>query len=129
MTHREFEQSITDALLTVPEHIRARMDNVAFVVEDFARRPGREEDGIRGHGVLLGLYQGVPLIDRGADYSLVLPDKITIFKDTIEELGRADPARIRRIVRDTVLHEVAHHLGFSEDEVRRWEQKRKTRKA
>ncbi len=122
-----FEQLITDALLTIPAHIRAKMANVAFVVEDGVRRAMPGETDVRRGDVLLGLYQGVPLTHRGAGYSLVLPDKITIFQHTIEDLGAGDPDRIRAIVADTVRHEVAHHLGFSERDVRAWEHKRRSR--
>lgn len=126
MLLEDFEQLITDALLTIPKRIRDRMDNVVFVVEDLSRRAGRGEKEIaRGH-VLLGLYQGVPLTRRGAGYSLVLPDKITIFQSVIEHLANNDEQRIAALVRTTVLHEVAHHLGFDERAVRAWERRRKT---
>lgn len=128
MTRADFEQCIVDAIAGVPEHIREKMENLAFVVEDRVRDPGADEEGIEGDdGTLLGLYQGVPLIHRGPGYQYALPDKITIFQPTIERLGRGDPARIRAIVHDTVLHEIAHHIGFSEMEVRQWEGRRKTR--
>lgn len=124
MEQAEFEQMIKDAIAMVPERIRSAMQNVAFVVES-SRRPLNKEVPIeRGH-VLLGLYQGIPLTARGSNYQWVLPDKITIFQDVIEELGAGDVKRIQTIVTDTVHHEIAHHLGMDEAMVRTWERKRK----
>lgn len=125
MELQTFEQLITKALLTIPKRIRDRMDNVVFVVEDVPRRPSHGEKEIAHGHTLLGLYQGVPLARRGTGYSLVLPDKITIFKSVIESLARHDDQRIAAMVHNTVLHEVAHHLGFDEREVRAWENKRR----
>ncbi|MBI3115456.1 MAG: metallopeptidase family protein [Candidatus Kerfeldbacteria bacterium] len=103
------------------------MSNVVFVVEDHVRRAGPGVRRIRRGSVLLGLYEGVPLTQRGVHYSAVLPDKITIFQGVIEELGRGSPAEIRAIVHATVLHEVGHHLGMGEQHVRAWERQRRAR--
>ena len=99
----------------VPAHIRRRIENVAFVVDD------------QRLGNLLGQYHGIPLTGRTQGYSGVLPDKITIFKKTIEYSAGHDPARIRRIIIDTVHHEIGHYFGFSETKVRAWEAKRRTK--
>ncbi len=111
------------AFAAIPARIRNRMENVAFVVEDAPRRPRRGERGIHGYGTLLGLYEGVPMTRRGPHYGWVLPDKITIFQQPIELLAKGG-GDIARIVRDTVWHEVAHHLGMSEPDVWRWESRR-----
>lgn len=129
MDRADFEKLIVAAVGHIPERLRRRMNNVVFVVENRSRPPVAGEERIRRGDVLLGLYQGVPLTQRGPHYSLVLPDKITIFQDVIEEIAGGDPERIRSIVVDTVHHEFAHHLGFSEPEVRAWERKRRQRPA
>ena len=64
---------------------------------------------------LLGLYQGVPLTQRGAFYAGALPDKITIFRGPLERMYGGDPQRLRREIRRVVLHEVAHHFGISDE--------------
>ena len=127
MRLERFEACISEALLAIPQHIRKRMDNVAIVVEMAARKPTSAEDPIHRGSVLLGLYEGIPLIHRGAGYSGVLPDKITIFKQPIEELAGGNDDAAAGIIRDTVLHEVAHHLGMDEGEVRHWERNRTRR--
>ncbi|MBI3956640.1 MAG: metallopeptidase family protein [Candidatus Kerfeldbacteria bacterium] len=125
MNRSEFEHSIQTAIADLPERIRKALNNVAFLVEGGERQPPHGTKGIRRGRVLLGLYEGVPLVARGAGYQWVLPDRITLFKDVIEELAGHDDEQVRTVVRDTVRHEIAHHLGFSELEVREWEKKRK----
>ena len=123
MTREEFEKLVDGAINAIPEKFRALMDNVAIVVEDRARPERGQEIGIRQNEVLLGLYQGVPRTQRGPYYSMVPPDKITIFQNSIEEIGRTHEG-IRELVRSTVWHEIAHHFGSDEKRVRRAEQKR-----
>jgi predicted Zn-dependent protease with MMP-like domain len=66
---------------------------------------------------LFGLYEGIPLTERTSNYGLVLPDKITIFRQPIEARSWTDE-QVRRIVRRTVLHELAHHFGISDERLR-----------
>lgn len=87
MNKNDFEQLISEAISALPEHGRKAMDNVAFVVEKEARRKKTKEVGIKVNEVLLGLYEGIPKTKRGAGYFGVLPDKITIFQQPIEELA------------------------------------------
>jgi predicted Zn-dependent protease with MMP-like domain len=104
----DFEQSVEDALDSLPADLLQFMSNVAIVVEDEppAGRP------------LLGLYQGFPLTRRGGAYAGVPPDKITIYRRPLERLWGGDPARLRREIRRVVLHEVAHHFGISDERLR-----------
>lgn len=88
------------------------MNNVAIVVEREAPRPG-----------LLGLYQGRPLANRSVFEGFAMPDKITIFQGPHERLSHTR-AELEQMVADTVWHEIAHHFGMDEREVRRAERKR-----
>ncbi len=123
MIRDEFEELVRQAINAIPPKVGAKLDNVAFVVEN-GRPLRRGEFGIRGGGLLLGLYQGVPLGSRGPNYSFALPDKITIFQDAIETVSGSDPEKIKAQVFDTVHHEIAHYLGLTEAEVRKWEKRR-----
>ena len=105
MDEVEFEQSVEEALESLPPDLRGFMSNVAVVVED-EPPPGLP---------LLGLYQGVPLTRRGSAYAGAPPDKITIYRRPLERLYGADPARLRLEIRRVVLHEVAHHFGISDE--------------
>jgi predicted Zn-dependent protease with MMP-like domain len=73
--------------------------------------------GLRPGQTLFGLYEGVPQTQRTSHYGLVLPDKITIFQGPIERLHRS-PEAIREQVRRTVIHELAHHFGISDERLR-----------
>lgn len=112
-----FEKLVSEAFLSLPERIRRHVENVAIVVE---KRPKR-------HSSLLGLYQGVPrnVWGRSSD---ILPDKITIYQEPLEKMA-SSPGELAEIVRHTVWHEVAHHFGFSEQEVRRLEAKWRKKKS
>jgi predicted Zn-dependent protease with MMP-like domain len=99
-----FEEHVERALASLPEELRSAMTNVAIVVEDEnAENPD-----------LFGLYQGIPLTERG-DYSGVLPDKIAIYRLPLEDEFGADPAVLEEEIRITVLHEIAHHFGIDEE--------------
>lgn len=103
-----FARLVARALDDLPAEFRERMRNIEIVVED---EPSPEQ--LRGDGELLGLYEGVPLTDRGATEPY-LPDRISIFRRPIERIS-ASPRRQAEIVRDTVVHEIAHHFGISDE--------------
>lgn len=111
MTTEEFESLVSEALEDLPLYFKRKLDNVAIVVEDW---PSPEQ--ARGR-FLLGLYEGIPKPKRGAGYSMVLPDKITIFKRPIELISRGDEKMIKNLVFDTVWHEIAHHFGISDERI------------
>lgn len=121
-----FQKLVKESLLELPENIRQKMENVALCVE---KRPSAEQlkkVGIRHSGSLLGLYEGVPKIAYGRGFGMRLPDKITIFQESIERFART-PAAIKKLVRNVVWHEVAHHFGFNERQVRELERHRNKR--
>lgn len=106
-----FARWVAEALDEIPEPFGSRMNNVDVVIEDEPDERQRAEN--EGSDELLGLYEGVPLTQRSSDGPL-LPDRITIFRLAIEGLSRA-PAEQRAIVRRTVIHELAHHFGISDE--------------
>jgi predicted Zn-dependent protease with MMP-like domain len=99
-----FEELVEEALEDLPDDLAKAMENVVVIVEESAR--GRP---------LYGLYEGVPLTKRGPmSYFGALPDRITIFQDTISAHCR-DESELKNQVRRTVIHEVAHHFGISDE--------------
>jgi predicted Zn-dependent protease with MMP-like domain len=118
MYRRRFERLVSRALRQLPREIREQMDNVAVVVEDEPTPDQLATSGVRPGDTLLGLYQGIPLTQRTSAYGLVLPDKVTIFRKPIEACCASDQQIVRQI-RQTVVHEVAHHFGLSEADLRR----------
>jgi predicted Zn-dependent protease with MMP-like domain len=103
-----FEDLVREALDELPPWIQERLDNVDVLIEP---------DPPRGQRSLLGLYEGIPLTNRGLNYSGVLPDRITLFRSTIEGAAR-DPEDVKRVVRRTVVHEFAHFFGISDERLR-----------
>ena len=113
METSRFESLVQQALGSIPSNLQVYVDNVDVVVEDW---PAREQ--LAGHVIgeddyLLGLYEGVPLTER-TDYGMVLPDKITLFQKSIEAVCSSDEEIIEE-VRNTVVHEVAHHFGIDDE--------------
>jgi predicted Zn-dependent protease with MMP-like domain len=100
-----FEALVADALATIPDQLRAEMENVAIIVDDESPP-----------GPLFGLYEGIPLTKRGY-YAGVNPDRITLFVQTICRAARS-PADLAERVRVTLLHEVGHHFGMGEARLR-----------
>jgi predicted Zn-dependent protease with MMP-like domain len=113
MDKARFEELVEKALDGLPEEFAESLDNVAIFVEDYPSKEQRLSSPQDEDSVLLGLYEGIPLTERGHDYGMVLPDRITIFRKPIESVCRTDD-QIVETVRSTVLHEIAHHFGISD---------------
>ena len=116
MERPSFERLIRQALEELPNEIRLRMDNVDVVLEDLPTPDQLVGSGLDDDECLLGLYEGIPLPDRYG-YDMVLPDKITLFQKAIESICSSDEEVVAE-VRDTVIHEVAHHFGIDDDALR-----------
>ena len=117
MLRREFERLVREVYRSLPAPILARLENVDIVVK---RRPSvveRRQGGARG-GALFGLYLGVPLARRGGYYNLALPDKIIVYQEPHEQVA-GSWEELATQVRRTLLHEIAHHLGIEEEEMKR----------
>ncbi len=108
MKRREFEAVVDEVLDTLPEWVLEKIDNLMVVVEE---RPTPDQDP-HGEG-LLGLYDGVSLLERSGDYWGAMPDQITIFRQPHLDLELSKNELIAEI-RKTVLHELAHHLGIDD---------------
>ena len=100
-----FDEAIDEAVSSLPAELRDALNNLEIVVED------EPPDG----QPLLGLYRGVPLSKRTSMYAGVLPDKISIFRGPLTRLAAGDVTRLRNEVKHTVLHEIAHHFGISDE--------------
>ena len=107
-SQERFEELTAEAMDELPDWVRETIDNVEVIVED--RAPA-------GQPGLLGLYQGIPLTERGNHYAGVLPDRITLFRTNIERLAR-DDEELRELVAHTIVHEVAHHFGITDERLR-----------
>jgi predicted Zn-dependent protease with MMP-like domain len=121
-----WENIIEDAVAAVPEFYRQKVRNVAILLEDEPSDVVRAEQGLAHDETLLGLYQGIPLPERGSEYGVgeTVPDTITLYRTPILEEAGGDPLEVARVVRETVWHEFGHYFGLSEEEVERREEER-----
>jgi predicted Zn-dependent protease with MMP-like domain len=116
VTRQRFEDLVQEALDSIPDALWNSIDNLVVIVEEWPSRNQLQSSRVQPGHTLLGLYEGVPLTVRTQHYGLVPPDKITIFRGTIlRACPPGDEDAIRAQVRRTVLHEVAHHFGISDD--------------
>ena len=116
MDEKRFRELVGEALDSLPSAFARKLDNVAITVEDFPTEEQRRKLNLPPWAILFGLYEGVPQTDRG-NYSGVIPDKITIFKDSIEKVSRTED-EVRVQVRATVIHEIGHHFGLSDKDLK-----------
>ena len=122
MNRRQFERLVAEAVTLIPKRFRREMQNLALVVEDEPSAELLEEMEIDPPDSLYGLYQGTPLPERAWAYGNTLPDRITIFQRPIEE-DCDDEDEIRAVIGETLIHEVGHYFGMSEEEIEEIEEK------
>jgi predicted Zn-dependent protease with MMP-like domain len=116
VSRAQFEDMVADALDEIPPALATEIANVAVVVEEWPTPAQLRRVGPRG--TLLGLYEGVPLTVRGPlSYSGVAPDRVTIFRGPLQQLAR-DVDDLAARVRVTVLHEVGHYFGMTDERLR-----------
>lgn len=116
----EFDVLITRAMNELPREYIQNLDNVAIVQADDPTEEQLTRQGVRHGQLLLGLYEGIPQTQRGAGYQLVLPDKITLFKQSILSISRDRQALFEHTKR-TLWHEIAHHYGLGHDHINQLE--------
>ena len=108
---RDFDELVERALEGVPKELSELLENVVIVVDDWPEEHMLAEGE---HDTLYGLYEGVPITQRGSDY-YGLPDKITVFRGPLER--DFPPDELEEEIRVTVVHEIAHYFGFDEDRI------------
>lgn len=111
-----FEQIIADAIDSLPDRFLDHAKNVAIVWDHDPSPQQRQEMKLRPYESLYGLYQGIPLTRRGDGYNLVLPDKITLFKNPILHSADSIEAAKKQVLH-TLWHEIAHHYGLDHDRI------------
>jgi predicted Zn-dependent protease with MMP-like domain len=122
MTRAEFERLVAEAVTLIPRRFRREMKNLALVVETEPAVELLEEMEIEPPDSLYGLYQGTPLPERTWGFGNTLPDRITIFQRPIEEDCEGED-EIRAVIGETLIHEVGHYFGLSEEEIEEIEEK------
>jgi predicted Zn-dependent protease with MMP-like domain len=117
MTRDEFKALVQEAIDTIPARFAREVKNVAICIEEEPSDELLDDMEMGPDDTLLGLYQGVPLPERGWGHGNVLPDRITLFQRTIEEECDGDEDEIVVAIGETLIHELGHYFGLSEDEI------------
>lgn len=112
----EFDALITRAMDELPQEYIKGLDNVAILYDDEPTDYQKEVARLSRHDLLLGLYEGIPLTQRGAGYTMVLPDKITLFKLPILRVV-ASEAELYAQIKRTLWHEIAHYYGLNHRQI------------
>jgi predicted Zn-dependent protease with MMP-like domain len=116
LTDERFDQLITRAMDELPQKYITGLDNVAIIYADDPSEEQKQKMKLDSHHLLLGLYEGIPLTQRGNGYSFVLPDKITLFKNSILAVVRSEEELFEQIKR-TLWHEIAHYYGLNHNRI------------
>lgn len=122
MQRKRFERLVDNAVATIPREFRDAVQNLAIVVEDEPPEDVIEEMELEPGETLFGLYQGTPLTERAAGYGNALPDRITLYQFPIEDECDTD-AEIVQCIGETLIHELGHYFGLSEEEIEAIEEK------
>lgn len=111
-----FEASVAEALEQIPIEFQEKMENVEIMVEDFPDPDTLRSLGLRSKWDLLGLYVGVPISEKSFFSFSPLPERILLYRRPIlRAAGRY--GNVAQVVRDVLIHEVGHHLGFSDEQL------------
>ena len=122
MTRPEFERHVADALASIPRGFRKALQNIAIVVEDEPSPDLLAEMEIEAPDTLFGLYQGTPLTERTWGFGNVLPDRVLLFQGPHEREAE-DEDDIVVAIAETLIHEIGHYFGMSEEEIEEIEAK------
>lgn len=117
LSAKTFEALVVQALDELPEFFRAKLENIEVLVADRPTPAELAEVGLEPDELLLGLYQGIPLIERTGDYNMALPDTITLYRLSFAE-SCDTPEDVVAEVQQTVKHEIAHYFGISDERLR-----------
>jgi predicted Zn-dependent protease with MMP-like domain len=117
VTREHFRELVEEAIDSIPEQFAQHVRNVGFIVEDEPSVELLDEMEIEEDGTLLGLYHGTPLTERRWDHGNQLPDRILLFQKPIEEEADGSEDDVFRAIGETLIHELGHYFGMTEDEI------------
>jgi predicted Zn-dependent protease with MMP-like domain len=121
-TRRLFDKQLDRVLDEMPPMVQQLLEKVPLYVEDYPSAKVMREMGLQHRDDLCGLYTGVPISEQSVNHSGQMPDVVTIYREGIwslaaDEHGQVTPKQLRHDIRVTILHELAHHHGLTEEEL------------
>jgi predicted Zn-dependent protease with MMP-like domain len=117
LTREHFRALVEEAIDSIPERFARHVRNVGVIVEDEPSRELLQEQEVEEGGTLFGLYDGTPLTERQWAHGNQLPDRILLFRLPIEEEGGGDEDAVFKVVGETLIHELGHYFGMTEEEI------------
>lgn len=117
VSEEEFQQLMEQAMESIPKKFKERMDNIAFLVEQYPSPSDLSRLGMTNGRQLLGLYSGIPYTHRNTWYAGTMPDRIILFQKNIEAICRTNE-ELNAKIREVVIHEIAHYFGMTDKEIR-----------
>ncbi len=124
VSNEQFEAMISEAMDELPQKYIAGLQNIVITFGDLPTQEQRRRQNLQAWQTLFGLYEGIPRTQRGNNYNLVLPDKITIFKIPLEQASNNDND-LKENIKRTLWHEIAHYYGLGHDRIHELEDKSK----
>lgn len=118
ISEEEFHSLMDEAIESIPSSFKEKIENLAFIVEQYPTESDLGRLGLSNKYTLLGLYSGIPFTHRSTWYAGVTPDRIILFQKNIESHCR-NITELKEKIREVVIHEIAHYFGMNEDEIRR----------
>jgi predicted Zn-dependent protease with MMP-like domain len=122
-TDDTFSELIGTALDELPEKYTSKLQNIVITYEDEPNNEQRKKLGLRCNQSLFGLYEGIPLTQRGNGFSGQLPDKITLFKIPLFHFANGEEEKFKAQIKHTLWHEIAHYFGLDHDRIHRLERR------
>ena len=117
----QFDRMVRDAYLEIPEYFRRKTEDILIRVEEEADYETLREMGIPSPYSLLGLYRGIPVGDKSVHHNAPPADMIYIYRKPILRQARLQQTYVMDVIRNTLIHEIGHHFGFSDDDMHRIE--------
>ena len=117
LTPEVFLNLVSNALENLPQAVHDALDNVEIVTQEWPSPEHLDGTVQKDYYQILGLYEGIPLVDR-ADYTMALPDRITLFQRPLEAIC-ATQRELRFEIQTTIVHELAHHFGWGDEDIHR----------
>jgi len=124
MEKEGFEKLVSEITKQLPKEFLKKLKNVAILIQEMPDEYQLKQGGYSENKCLLGLYEGVPQVQRGY-YNRALPDKITLFQKNIESVAGYNQETIKQVIKNTLWHEIGHHFGFTDEELHRLKNKNK----
>ncbi len=122
ISNEEFDAMVSNAMDELPQKYIAGLQNVVITFDDLPTEEQRRRQNLQAWQTLFGLYEGIPRTQRGNNYNLVLPDKITLFKGPLEQASN-DKKQLQENIKRTLWHEIAHYYGLGHDRIHGLENK------